>query len=121
MNLVIKRGREHGVGSYNNVRNFCMRHPKYGKFYRGKMPEMMNGWRTVAGLYDSPQDIDLYVGVLNEVHMQGAQVGPTAGCIIAGKVIIVIFVSCEQQSRIVVDIQTNYIVYIISKKGLKMT
>ena len=57
------------------------------------MPEMMNGWRTVAGLYDSPQDIDLYVGVLNEVHMQGAQVGPTAGCIIAGKVIIVIFTS----------------------------
>ena len=53
------------------------------------MPQMMNGWNTIVGLYDSPQDIDLYVGVLNEVHMQGAQVGPTAGCIIAGKVIIV--------------------------------
>ena len=63
-----------------------MRHPKYGKFYRGQMPQMMNGWNTIVGLYDSPQDIDLYVGVLNEVHMQGAQVGPTAGCIIAGKV-----------------------------------
>ena len=50
------------------------------------MPQMMNGWNTIVGLYDSPQDIDLYVGVLNEVHMQGAQVGPTAGCIIAGKV-----------------------------------
>ena len=70
-----------------------MRHPKYGKFYRGQMPQMMNGWNTIVGLYDSPQDIDLYVGVLNEVHMQGAQVGPTAGCIIAGKVIIVIFVT----------------------------
>lgn len=57
------------------------------------MPQMMNGWNTIVGLYDSPQDIDLYVGVLNEVHMQGAQVGPTAGCIIAGKVIIVIFIS----------------------------
>ena len=63
-----------------------MRHPKYGKFYRGQMPQMMNGWNTIVGLYDSPQDIDLYVGVLNEVHMQGAQVGPTAGCIIAGNV-----------------------------------
>ena len=50
------------------------------------MPQMMNGWNTIVGLYDSPQDIDLYVGVLNEVHMEGAQVGPTAGCIIAGKV-----------------------------------
>jgi len=87
-----------------------MRHPKYGKFYRGQMPQMMNGWNTIVGLYDSPQDIDLYVGVLNEVHMQGAQVGPTAGCIIAGKVIIVIF--C---------IQTNYILYIISLNSLKMT
>ena len=57
------------------------------------MPQMMNGWNTIVGLYDSPQDIDLYVGVLNEVHMQGAQVGPTAGCIIAGKVFIVIFIS----------------------------
>ena len=52
------------------------------------MPQMMNGWNTIVGLYDSPQDIDLYVGVLNEVHMQGAQVGPTAGCIIAGNVYI---------------------------------
>ena len=67
-----------------------MRHPKYGKFYRGQMPQMMNGWNTIVGLYDSPQDIDLYVGILNEMHMQGAQVGPTAGCIIAGKVIIVL-------------------------------
>ena len=67
-----------------------MRHPKYGKFYRGQMPQMMNGWNTIVGLYDPSQDIDLYVGVLNEVHMQGAQIGPTAGCIIAGKVIIVV-------------------------------
>ena len=50
-----------------------MRHPKYGKFYRVQMPQMMNGWNTIVGLYDPPQDIDLYVGVLNEVHMQGAQ------------------------------------------------
>merc|ERR1711990_1397585 len=82
LSINLARGREHGVGSYNNVRNFCMRHPKYGKFYRGQMPQMMNGWNTIVGLYDSPQDIDLYVGVLNEQHMPGAQVGPTAGCII---------------------------------------
>lgn len=83
LSINLARGREHGVGSYNNVRNFCMQHQKFGKFYRGTMPAMMQGWQQIVNLYDSPQDIDLYVGILNEQHMPGAQVGPTAGCIIA--------------------------------------
>lgn len=33
-------------------------------------------------MYDDPEDVDLYAGILNEQKMAGAEVGPTAGCII---------------------------------------
>ena len=44
---------------------------------------MMSGFDDVADMYESFDDIDLYVGLLMEQHMNGAQVGPTAGCIIS--------------------------------------
>ena len=44
---------------------------------------MLPGWDAVRRLYDDEDDIDLYAGLLMEEHMSGAQVGPTAGCIIA--------------------------------------
>ena len=44
---------------------------------------MMSGFDAVLGLYDSLDDVDLYVGILMEEHMAGGQVGPTAGCIIS--------------------------------------
>ena len=44
---------------------------------------MLDGFQAVANMYDSFDDIDLYVGILMEQHMNGAQVGPTAGCIIS--------------------------------------
>ena len=44
---------------------------------------MLDGFQAVANMYESFDDIDLYVGILMEKHMNGAQVGPTAGCIIS--------------------------------------
>jgi len=43
---------------------------------------MINGWNNIVRLYDDPEDVDLYAGILNEQKMPGAEVGPTAGCII---------------------------------------
>lgn len=48
---------------------------------------MLPGWHGVLAEYESPQDVDLYAGLLMEQHMAGAQVGPTAGCIIADQFI----------------------------------
>ena len=54
-----------------------MRHPKFGKFYGGKQPQMNPGWGQVLAVYDHKDDVDLYVGMLFEKHMPGAAVGPT--------------------------------------------
>lgn len=80
--IKIQRGREHGVGTYKAVRDFCMNHPQLSKLYNGT-PNMMSGFDDVADMYESFDEIDLYVGLLMEQHMNGAQVGPTAGCIIS--------------------------------------
>jgi len=78
----IARGREHGVGSYEAVKRFCMQHESYRRLYNGNNPAMINGWNNILRLYDDPEDVDLYAGILNEQKMAGAEVGPTAGCII---------------------------------------
>jgi len=77
------RGREHGVAGYEAVKAFCMRHPKFGKFYGGKQPAMKPGWGQVLSVYDHKDDVDLYVGMLFEEHLPGGAVGPTQGCTIA--------------------------------------
>ena len=42
---------------------------------------------SVVQLYPTMNDVDLYVGILMEQHMAGAQVGPTAGCVISDQFI----------------------------------
>ena len=37
-----KRGREHGVGSYEAVKRFCMQHESYRRLYNGRSPAMIN-------------------------------------------------------------------------------
>jgi peroxidase len=83
----IGRGREHGVDGYEAMKTFCMSHPDYSKFYGGRQPAMQRGWNDVKALYDDDSDIDLYPGMLFEQHMANAQVGPTAGCVIADQFI----------------------------------
>ena len=79
----VQRGRDHGVGTYAEVKAFCMNHRIFRDFYPNGGPRMQNGWNNVVRKFNREDEIDLYAGLLMEQHMSGAQVGPTAGCIIA--------------------------------------
>jgi len=74
----IQRGREHGIGSYLDVRRWC-RSNGYAEAVSYK-PGMQS---LLESEYDNNEDIDLYVGGLAEEHLPGAVVGPTFGCIFA--------------------------------------
>ena len=83
------RGREHGIGSYMTVRRFCMNHPLFQDLYgpeseRSEIPKntsMQTNWDNVLGLYQTIEDVDLYVGLLYENPSNGALFGPTNQCI----------------------------------------
>lgn len=95
----IARGREHGIGSYGAIKQFCKNHRIYSKFYRQMQSDAalfnsLDQIKVVRDRYISRADaqivgktqdhfIDLYVGMQLEKHMTGGTVGPTAGCVIA--------------------------------------
>lgn len=73
--LNIQRGRDHGLPSYNDVRN-AMKSRRASRFAQiTSDPERQ---ATLAALYDHPDDVDLWVGGLAEdVSKDGGQLGPT--------------------------------------------
>ncbi|XP_046401543.1 peroxidase-like [Ischnura elegans] len=82
----ILRGRDHGVASYNSVRDICgLRRARKFSDFKDVMTE--KNIRLLKKLYRSPNDVDLYVGGTLEEHCvdgdESALVGPTLGCIIA--------------------------------------
>ncbi|MFK7884329.1 MAG: peroxidase family protein, partial [Phycisphaerales bacterium] len=74
VSLNIQRGRDHGLGSYNDVRDrFNLdRIESWDDF--GSDSEVRSAF---AGVYDSTDDIDPWAGMLAEPHRQGALVGET--------------------------------------------
>ena len=74
----IQRGREHGIGSYLEMRRWC-RANGYAEAVSYK-PGMQ---KLLEGEYDNNEDIDLYVGGLAEEPLPGGVMGPTFGCIFA--------------------------------------
>lgn len=78
----LARGREHGLGTYHALRDWCMAHEDYAALYGGSAPTMQAGWDTIRMVYDSDVDIDLYVGLIMEMPIAGGQLGPTNSCII---------------------------------------
>ena len=76
--LNIQRGRDHGLPSYRMFRNFCAR--KFG--LRGQIENPITRQR-LRELYNSEDDIDLWVGGLAETPLPGARIGPTFACIFA--------------------------------------
>lgn len=79
----VQRGRDHGLPPYNEYRRYCGMAPACR--WDQRPPELSReAWRTLEGLYDSPRDIDLYVGGLAE-EAGGAEsmLGRTFTCLVA--------------------------------------
>ncbi len=78
----IQRGRDHGLPPYNEYRKYCGLAPACT--WELKPPEIsFQTWDFLRDLYDSPQDIDLYVGGLAEEQSQESMLGKTFTCLIA--------------------------------------
>ncbi len=78
--LNIQRGRDHGLLSYNKTREGLLGLTPVASFTDvNSDPDVQASLRSV---YDSVDDIDLWVGVLAEDHVSGALVGETAHAIL---------------------------------------
>jgi len=77
--LNIQRGRDHGLGSYNQVRgDFGL--PPVASFSRITSDAALAS--RLQSLYGSVDRVDAWVGLLAEDHRPGASVGPTADAVI---------------------------------------
>ncbi len=80
--LNIQRGRDHGLPSYDAFRHHCGLR-RLGRGWQRRPDELSEEyWTKLRDVYDSPQDIDLYVGAVGEANVAGGVVGPTFACLI---------------------------------------
>ncbi|XP_076365684.1 peroxidasin homolog pxn-2-like isoform X3 [Tachypleus tridentatus] len=78
----IQRGRDHGIPSYTDWRRYCSLMPVYSfSDLQGLMED--NVIRRLEEMYETVDDIDLYIAGLAEKPVIGGLVGPTFACIIA--------------------------------------
>ncbi|XP_023337956.1 peroxidase [Eurytemora carolleeae] len=75
----MQRGREHGVPSYNRFREWCGLKPITTW---GDLVGVMHNGTAYQRIYESPEDIDIWSGGVNEIPQKGSLVGPTFACII---------------------------------------
>ncbi|XP_032796762.2 peroxidase [Daphnia magna] len=81
--ITIQRGREHGIPSYNEFREFCGM-PKVQSFDELINEFVQEDIDLLKTAYQSVDDIDLYIGCLFETHVESESLmGPTALCIAA--------------------------------------
>lgn len=80
--LNIQRGRDHGIPSYNDWREYCGM-PKITDF--SQLAEIMTpeSAQAFAQVYKYPDDIDLFPAGVNERSVPGGTLGPTFACIVA--------------------------------------
>ncbi|CAB4067226.1 PXDN [Lepeophtheirus salmonis] len=77
----ILRGRDHGLPSYGDWREFCGLEPLCD--WNNKPTEISeNIWLLLKELYSSPNDIDIHTAGLAETPIPHSVLGPTNNCII---------------------------------------
>ncbi|CAG9762636.1 unnamed protein product [Ceutorhynchus assimilis] len=79
--ICIQRGRDHGLATYNDLRQYCGL-PRANSFKDLLDVIRKENIQKLEKLYKSPDDIDLLVGGSLEKLVPGARVGKTFLCII---------------------------------------
>ena len=80
--LNIQRGRDHGIAGYNAYRKACgLRSLTTWSQRPTELDEEV--WNKMKEVYDSVNDIDLYIGGVAETSVRGGVVGPTFACLTA--------------------------------------
>ena len=91
----IQRGRDHGLPSYNQYRQYCglSKLNSFSDLNNGEFLPDVDNAATLSLVYDSVDDIDLFVGGLIENPISGPApgrtpfdfglLGPTFSCIVA--------------------------------------
>jgi len=76
----MQRGRDIGIGSYNDFREICglKRAYKWEDFYDTIAVHTINKFRQY---YQDPDDLDLYAGGIAEEHVKDSMLGPVFWCI----------------------------------------
>lgn len=80
--LNIQRGRDHGIPGYNAYRKACGLREMTSWNARPTEIEP-EYWDKLQSVYNSVDEIDLYVGGVGETSVRGGVVGPTFACLIA--------------------------------------
>ena len=81
--LNVQRGRDHEIGSYEQVRLFCNLSPLPETFDQTGPSELSTEiWQKLKSLYQYPSDIELFPGGLSETPSEPGKLGPTFSCII---------------------------------------
>lgn len=78
----ICRGREHGLPTYNDMREKCSL-PRADEFEEFHDTMNTDAIKTLKRLYKSTSDVDLFVGLNLEDPISGGVVGKTSACIIS--------------------------------------
>lgn len=78
--LNIQRGRDHGLADLNATR-VAFGLPRYTKFEQ--ITNDVNVQNKLRSLYTTVDNIDLWVGILSEKHVNGASIGSTGKAIIS--------------------------------------
>ena len=80
--LNIQRGRDHGIQGYNVYREFCGLMPLYS-FHQTQADIQPHILVSLSGVYQHPDDVDLFTGIMSETQMAGSMVGPTLSCLLS--------------------------------------
>jgi len=79
--LNMQRGRDHGIPSFNVFRDYCgLGSARSWQDLEGSFSN--ETLHHFAGMYASPDDLDLWTAGVSERPMHGSMVGPVFGCII---------------------------------------
>lgn len=78
----IQRGRDHGLATYAEWRSICNL-PVVNEWQDLENVMRPSSLRVMKSTYSKPQDVDLYVGILSEIALSDAILGPVGSCIVA--------------------------------------